>query len=91
VETEIFSLPIGKTGKPASSTGRTLAFAVKSRTTIDPAEMKKSMDSIRGALINRKREEYFAAFKEEARKRMDEAKQITIDEKLLERSTSSGI
>jgi hypothetical protein len=89
VEKEVFSLPPGKTGTPANSAGRTMAFVVKERKPIDPEEMKKSMDKIRGELLNRKREEYFQAYQMEARKRMEEAKQITINEALF--AQTSGI
>jgi hypothetical protein len=47
------------------------------------------MDKIRGELLNRKREEYFQAYQMEARKRMEEAKQITINEALF--AQTSGI
>jgi peptidyl-prolyl cis-trans isomerase D len=88
-EKEIFSLPPGKTGTPASSAGRTMAFAVKERKPADPEEMKKAADSIRSELLNRKREGYFAAYREEARKRMNDANEIAIDEKAFEKITAT--
>ncbi|HEX4996861.1 MAG TPA: hypothetical protein VFY29_01460, partial [Terriglobia bacterium] len=87
-EKEIFSsLPIGKAGTPLTSAGKTFAFAVKERHPIDPAEMKKSLSALRAELLDRKREEYFAAYTMDVRKRMEDAREITIDQKALEANT----
>jgi len=84
LDKEIFSLPIGKTGSPTTIAGKTLAFAVKERQEINPDEMKKAMDSLRAELLPTKREQYFSAYIQEARKRMEDAKQITIYDTVLD-------
>jgi len=88
VDKEIFSLPLGKTGTPYTIGGKTLAFSVKERHEINPEEMKKSMDSLRTEMLPAKREQYFSAYIQEARKRMEDAKQITINENVLEQASN---
>jgi Parvulin-like peptidyl-prolyl isomerase len=88
VDKEIFSLPIGKTGTPNTIGGKTLAFSVKERHEINTDEMKKSMDSLRTEMLPAKREQYFSAYIQEARKRMEDAKQITINENVLEQASN---
>ncbi len=88
VDKEIFSLPLGKTGTPYSIGGKTLAFSVKERHEINPEEMKKSMESLRTEMLPAKREQYFMAYIQEARKRMEDAKQITINENVLQQASN---
>jgi hypothetical protein len=81
---ELFSLPIGKIGTPITLGSRTLAFAVKERKDIDPAEMRKNLALVRSDLLTKKRGNYFEAYIVDARKRMEAANEITINETLLE-------
>lgn len=77
---EIFSLPLGKVGTPANLAGKTLVFSVKKREEINPEEMAKSLDSLRKEMLPTKRQRYFAAYINEAQKRMEESKEISINE-----------
>jgi peptidyl-prolyl cis-trans isomerase D len=86
LDKEIFSLPLGKPGTPATVAGKTIAFSVKERQEINPDEMKKSMDTLRAEMLPAKREEYFNAYIQEARKRMEDAKQIKIYETVLDQA-----
>jgi peptidyl-prolyl cis-trans isomerase D len=88
VDKEIFSLPLGKSGTPYTIGGKTLAFGVKERHEINPEEMKKSLESLRTEMLPGKREQYFSAYIQEARKRMEDAKQITINENVLESASN---
>jgi peptidyl-prolyl cis-trans isomerase D len=89
VDTDMFSLPLGKPGKPVTIAGKTLAFAVKERKEVDPAEMKKSVDQMRIELLPARREQYFNAYIQEVRKRMEAAKQIKINESVVNQIASS--
>jgi peptidyl-prolyl cis-trans isomerase D len=80
---DIFTLPLGKVGPSTTSGGKTLVFSVKEREAINPEEMKKAMDGLRGELLNAKRERYFAAYIKEAQKKMEDAKDISINESAM--------
>jgi hypothetical protein len=80
---EMFSLPLGKPGTPLTVAGKTLAFDVKERQEINPDEMKKSLDTLRTEMLPAKRDEYFQAYIQEVRKRMETGKQISIHESVL--------
>jgi peptidyl-prolyl cis-trans isomerase D len=82
-DTELFSLPIGKTGTPLTVAGKTFAFTVKEREDINPEEMKKSMDMLRSEMLPQRREQYFGAYIQEVRKRMEADKEITINEGMM--------
>ena len=77
---ELFTLPIGKPGTSLTVAGKTIAFDVKERQEIKPDEMKKSLDMIRAELLPQRREQYFNAYIQEVKKRMETAKQIKINE-----------
>jgi peptidyl-prolyl cis-trans isomerase D len=83
LDKEMFSLPLGKTGTPVTVAGKTIAFAVKERKEIDPEEMKKSMDMVRTEMLPARREQYFTAYIQDVRKRMEAAKQIKINESIM--------
>ncbi len=83
IEKEVFTLPVGKTGTPSSVGGKTLVFAVKERQEINPEEMKKGLDTLRAEMLPAKREQYIGAYIQEARKKMEDAKQITINDSVL--------
>jgi peptidyl-prolyl cis-trans isomerase D len=89
VDTDMFSLPLGKPGKPITIAGKTLAFAVKERKEVDPEEMKKSVDQMRTELLPARREQYFNAYIQEVRKRMEAAKQIKINESVVNQIAAS--
>ena len=89
VDKDMFSLPLGKPGTPVTIAGKTLAFAVKERKEVDPAEMKKSLDQMRTELLPGRREQYFNAYIQEVRKRMESAKQIKINESVVNQIASS--
>ena len=80
---EIFSLPIGKAGTPSTISGKTFAFSVKERQEINPEEMKKSMETVRTEVVPGKREQYFSAYMQEIRKKMETNKEIRINESIL--------
>jgi peptidyl-prolyl cis-trans isomerase D len=83
IDKEMFSLPLGKTGTPITIANKTLAFAVKERQDIVADEMKKSMDSLRTEMLPQRREQYFGAYIQEARKRMEANNEITINEGVM--------
>jgi len=84
LDKEMFSLPLGKTGTPTTIAGKTLAFSVKERQEVKPEEMQKGIETLRAELLPTKREQYFSAYIQEARKRMEDAKQININESVLD-------
>jgi hypothetical protein len=75
-DTEIFSLPLGKVGTPATLGFKTLVFAVKERDPINPEEMKKAVPDLRKDLLGPKRELYFLAYIKEIQKKMEDSNQI---------------
>ncbi len=83
LDKDMFSLPIGKPGNPITVAGKTLAFAVKERTEINPDEMKKSLDSLRAEMLPGRQEQYFGAYIQEVKKRMEASKQIKINESVM--------
>jgi peptidyl-prolyl cis-trans isomerase D len=80
---ELFSLPVGKPGTPLTVAGKTVAFAVKERQEVKPDEMKKAMDTLRTELLPQRREQYFGAYIQEVRKRMEQKKQIKINDAIV--------
>jgi peptidyl-prolyl cis-trans isomerase D len=80
LDKDLFSLPLGKPGTPLTISGKTLAYAVKERQDVNPEEMKKSLDTIRTELVLQRREQYFKAYIEDARKKMEASKKIKINE-----------
>ena len=83
LDKEMFSLPLGKPGTPITIAGKTVAFAVKDRQEINPEEMKKSLEMVRTEMLPARREQYFSAYIQEVRKRMEAAKQIKINESIM--------
>jgi peptidyl-prolyl cis-trans isomerase D len=77
---EIFSMPLGKAAPPATFSGKTLVFAVKSREAINPEEMKKAMPELREQLLPVKRDRYFSAYIRELQKKMQAEGSIFINE-----------
>jgi hypothetical protein len=83
LEKDMFELPVGKVGAPVSVAGKTIAFAVKERQEVNPEEMKKSTATLRSELLPSKREQYFGAYIQEVRKKMEADGDIRINEDVL--------
>jgi peptidyl-prolyl cis-trans isomerase D len=83
LDKEMFSLPLNKPGSPVTVAGKTLAFDVKERQEINPEEMKKSLDMVRNELLPERRQEYFDAYVQEVKKKMEANKQIRINESIV--------
>src|SRR5262249_37351219 len=83
LDTEMFSLPIGKPGTPLTVAGKTLVFDVKERQQVNPEEMKKSLDTVRNEMLPQRRDQYFQAYIQEVRKKMESSKKIKINESVV--------
>jgi peptidyl-prolyl cis-trans isomerase D len=83
LDKEVFSLPLGKPGSPVTVAGKTVAFDVKERQEINPEEMKKATDMIRNEMLPQRREEYFGAYIQEVKKKMETSKQIKINDSIV--------
>ncbi|HEY2383664.1 MAG TPA: peptidyl-prolyl cis-trans isomerase [Terriglobia bacterium] len=83
LDKEMFTLPLGKPGSPVTVAGKTLAFDVKERKEISPDEMKKSLDMVRNEMLPERRDEYFNAYIQEVKKRMETGKQIKINDSVV--------
>ena len=83
LDNEIFSLPIGKPGTPSTIGGKTIAFSVSERNEINPEEMKNAMTMLRGEILPAKREQYFSAYIQEVRKKMEASGDIEINEAVM--------
>jgi peptidyl-prolyl cis-trans isomerase D len=83
LDKEMFSLPLNKAGSPVTVAGKTLAFDVKERQEINPEEMKKSLDTVRNELLPERRQEYFDAYVQEVKKKMEANKQIRINDSIV--------
>jgi peptidyl-prolyl cis-trans isomerase D len=87
LDKEIFTLPVGKPGTPLTIAGKTVAFAVKERQEINPEEMKKSLDMVRTEMLPQRREQYFDAYISEVRKKMEERREIEVNEPVVAQIT----
>jgi peptidyl-prolyl cis-trans isomerase D len=83
LDKEMFSLPLNKPGSPVTVAGKTLAFDVKERQEINPEEMKKSLDTVRNEMLPERRGEYFDAYIQEVKKKMEANKQIKINDSIV--------
>jgi peptidyl-prolyl cis-trans isomerase D len=83
LDTEMFSLPIGKPGTPLTVAGKTLVFDVKERQQVNPEEMKKSLDTVRNEMLPQRRDQYFQAYIQEVRKKMESSKKIKINDSVV--------
>jgi hypothetical protein len=82
-EKEIFSTPLGKIATPSTIGGKTMVYAVKERQDINPDEMKNSIPTLRGELLTAKREQYFNAYVQERKKKMEADQEISVNESVL--------
>ena len=89
LDQEMFSLPLGKPGTPTTISGKTLAFAVKERQNINEEEMKKSLDTLRNEILPGKREQYFGAYIQEVKKRMEANNEIEVNEGMVTQIANS--
>jgi len=81
---EVFgSLPVGKAGTPLTVAGKTIAFAVKERQPINPDEMKKSFETVRTEMLPQRREQYFSAYIQDVKKKMESDKKIKINDSVV--------
>ena len=83
LEKEMFSLPIGKAGTPQTVAGKTVAFSVKQRQEVKPEDVQKSAATLRTELVPIKREQYFGAYIQEVRKKMDANGEIKVNEAVM--------
>lgn len=83
LDKDMFSLPLGKAGNPITLAGKTLAYSVKERQNIKPDEMKSSMEMLRKEMLPERREQYFGAYIQEVRKRMETNKEIRVNETIV--------
>jgi peptidyl-prolyl cis-trans isomerase D len=89
LDKEVFSLPLGKPGTPLTVSGKTIAFDVKERQEINPEEMKKSLDMVRSEVLPERREQYFSAYVQEVRKKMESKRQIKVNESVMSQIAQS--
>ena len=82
-DTEVFSLPVGKTGTPSTVGSKTLVFAVKERKELDPQAIASGLDSARESLMRSKREMYFTNWIEDAQRKMEAENNIKINQAAL--------
>jgi peptidyl-prolyl cis-trans isomerase D len=83
LENEMFSLPVGKVGTPVSVAGRTIAFAVKERQDDKPDEIKTASGTLRTELLPSKREQYFGAYIQEVKKKMEASGDIKVNDAVV--------
>jgi peptidyl-prolyl cis-trans isomerase D len=83
LENDMFSLPVGKVGTPVSVAGRTIAFAVKERQEVKPEEVKTTSATLRTELLPSKREQYFGAYIQEVKKKMEANGDIKINDAVV--------
>jgi peptidyl-prolyl cis-trans isomerase D len=83
LDREMFSLPVGKPGTPVTIGGKTLAFTVTERQEINPEAMKNALEPLRNEVLAGKREQYFNAYIQETRKRMEANGEIEIHDAVL--------
>jgi hypothetical protein len=84
LDKEVFgSLPVGKAGTPLTVAGKTIAFAVKDRQPINTDEMKKSFEMVRSEMLPQRREQYFSAYIQEVKKKMESDRRIKINDSVV--------
>ena len=83
LEKDMFSLPVGKVGTPVTVAGKTIAFAVKERQEVKTEDLKTSAGTVRTELVPAKREQYFGAYIQEVRKKMEDSGDIKINEAVM--------
>ena len=84
LDKEVFgSLPVGKAGTPLTVAGKTIAVAVKDRQPINTDEMKKSFEMVRSEMLPQRREQYFSAYIQEVKKKMESDRRIKINDSVV--------
>ena len=85
---DIFSMPLGKAALPATFSGKTLVYAVKSREEINPEEMKKGLPDLRQTILPEKKQRYFTAYIDELQKKMIADGSIKVNESMMSQISS---
>jgi hypothetical protein len=70
LEDKAFSLAAGAVSDPVVTDNGAAIVKVLERKDVDPAEFAKQRDSVRGELLNDRRQKFFAAYMAKARQRM---------------------
>src|SRR5205085_11909633 len=83
LEKDMFSLPIGKMATPVSVAGKTIAFAVKDRQDVKPEAIKTTAATLRNELLPSKREQYFGAYMQEVKKKMEANGDIKVNDAVV--------
>ena len=84
LDRQIFSLEIGVPGTPVTAAGKTIAFVVTAKEEVDPDLMQEGFDDLHGALLIQKKDQIFGGFNIEARQRMQDAGEITVNDILVQ-------
>ena len=85
---EMFSMPLGKAAPPATFSGKTLVYAVKSRDDVNPEDMKKAVSDLRQSILPGKKERYFSAYIDELQKKMLADGSIKVNESVMSQISS---
>ncbi len=80
---QIFSLDTGVPGTPVTVAGKTIAFVVTDKQEVDPVLMQTGFDELHTELLFRKKDQLFAAYNREVRKRMEDDGEIVINNVLV--------
>ena len=80
---QIFSLDTGVPGTPVTVAGKTIAFVVTDKQEVDPVLMQAGFDELHTELLFRKKDQLFAAYNREVRKRMEDDGEIVINNVLV--------
>jgi len=83
LEKDMFSLPTGKIGTPVSVAGKTIAFAVKERQDVKTDAVKTASGTLRNELLPSKREQYFGAYMQEVKKKMEANGEIKVNDAVV--------
>jgi peptidyl-prolyl cis-trans isomerase D len=83
LDKELFGLPVGKSGTPLTVAGKTLAYSLKEHQVVNIEEMKKALDMMKAEMLPQRREQYFEAYIQEVRKKMEAKKQIKVNESIV--------
>ena len=83
LDRQIFSLDTGVPGTPVTVAGKTIAFVVTDKQEVDPVLMQTGFDELHTELLFRKKDQLFAAYNREVRKRMEDDGEIVINNVLV--------
>ncbi len=83
LDRQIFSLDTGVPGTPVTVAGKTIAFVVTDKQEVDPVLMQAGFEDLHTELLFRKKDQLFAAYNREVRKRMEDDGEIVINDVLV--------